>query len=227
MKLKFFVVFIALAMVCAFSYNADAQTMMTTDVVLIRVGYIPMSTVTADEVTFEDGTVLDNDPDDLEHKGFAFNGEYNLNMSPVWIGIGLEYQYLEEDDDENIAQFIMPQANIKFITAAGFYVGAGLAGKYMMSYSYEGADPDVNDADYDKKIDLWANGIIGIIMPIGEGLFFNLEGRFGYNLTNSQYEDGEVDIIGLGKGDMETKTKSAYDIGIYAGIGFRAAYTGI
>ncbi len=218
MKLKFFVVFIAMAMVFAFSYNADAQ--MTTDVILIRVGYIPMYTVTADEVVREDGSVIDDDPDDMEHNGYALNGEYNLNMSPVWIGIGLEYQYTIEDENDDIAQFIMPQANVKFVTAAGFYVGAGLAGKYMMSYSYEGEGDE--DVDVDKEIDLWANGIVGIIMPIGEGLFFNLEGRFGYNLTNNQYENGSSDNM-----DYEIKTNSAYDIGIYAGIGFRAEYTGI
>ncbi len=219
MKVKILAVLAAFTLVFAFAFHADAQ-MMTTDVVFIKLGYIPSYTVTFDDDYTVDGVTQPGSVDDLEASGFAIQGEYNLNLSPLWLGFGVEYQRLIEDSDDDVIQFLIPQVTAKFVTGAGFYIGAGLAGKYLIAYSYEGDDFD--DQDPDKKIDLWLNGVIGFFMPIAEGVFLDLEGRFGYNLTNSQFESWTVD-----SSDVEFSPSSAYDISIYVGIGFRAFATGI
>jgi hypothetical protein len=219
MKVKILTVLAAFTLVFAFAFNADAQ-MMTTDVVFIKLGYIPSYTVTFDDDVIVDGVTQPGSVPDLEASGFAIQGEYNLNLSPLWLGFGVEYQRLIEKDDDDVIQFLIPQVTAKFVTGAGFYLGAGLAGKYLISYSYEG--DEYNDLEPDKKIDLWAHGVIGFFMPIAEGVFLDLEGKFGYNLTNSQHESLTVDSQ-----DWELSPNSAYDISIYVGIGFRAFATGI
>jgi hypothetical protein len=55
-------------------------------------------------------------------------------------------------------------------------------------------------------------------MPIGEGIFLDLEGRFGYNLTNNQFSEMKVNGV---KGD--TDNKSSFDLAFYVGIGYRAS----
>jgi hypothetical protein len=217
MKFKILAVIAAFTLVFAFAFNADAQE-MTTDVVFIKLGYIPSYTVSFDDDWKEDGVTTTGSVDDLEASGFAIQGEYNLNLSPLWLGFGVEWQRLVEDQDDSVIQFLIPQVTAKFVTGAGFYIGAGLAGKYLIAYSYEGE----GDVEPDKKIDLWLNGVIGFFMPIAEGVFFNVEGKFGYNLTNTQWESFTVDSK-----DYEYSPKSAYDISIYVGIGFRAFATGI
>lgn len=219
MKVKILAVLAAFTMVFAFAFNTDAQE-MTTDVVFIKLGYIPSYTVTFDDDVIVDGATIPGSVDDLEASGFAIQGEYNLNLSPLWLGFGVEYQRLLEDSDDNVIQFLIPQVTAKFVTGAGFYIGAGLAGKYLISFSYEGDLYD--DVEPDKKIDLWLNGVIGFFMPIAEGVFLDVEGKFGYNLTNSQWESGTYD-----SSDVEFSPNSAYDISIYVGVGFRAFATGI
>ena len=219
MKIKILAVLAAFTLVFAFAFNADAQ-MMTTDVVFIKLGYIPSYTASFDDDWKIDGVTQAESADDREHSGFAIQGEYNLNLNPLWLGFGVEYQRLIEDKDDDVIQFLIPQVTAKFVTGAGFYLGAGLAGKYLIAYSYEGDQPE--DIEADKKIDLWLNGVIGFFMPIAEGVFLDLEGKFGYNLTNSQWESWTAD-----SSDVEFSPKSAYDISIYVGIGFRAFATGI
>lgn len=203
MKLKIMSVLAAFAMVAAFSLNADAQY-MTQDVIFLKAGYIPVYNVSYDE----EG----DDWPDLESRGFAIQGEYNLNFSGFWLGFGMEYQYTKVDleNSKNIAnQFILPMASIKVAAVGGLYVGGGIAGKYLI------ATEKNEEYEAKKKVDLWANGILGYHTPIGEGLFLDLEGRFGWNLTNKQFSEYE--------NVSETyKMKNAYDIAFYAGIGFRA-----
>jgi hypothetical protein len=208
MKLRILSVLAALAMVAAFSISANAQY-MTQDVIFLKGGYIPTYNVAFNE---KNG----NKQEDAELKGFAVQGEYNLNFSGFWLGFGLEYQYnrLDVKDEKNLTnQFILPMASIKIAAVGGLYVGGGVSGKYLIateSYS--------NEAEFTKKIDLWANGIIGYHVPIGEGIFFDLEGRFGWNLTNKQFSEYK-DAAGK---TNTLNTKNAYDIAFYAGVGFRA-----
>jgi hypothetical protein len=208
MKFRIFSVLAALAMVATISFSAEAQY-MTQDVIFVKAGYIPVYNVTFKE---KEGFK----PEDEELKGFAVQGEYNLNFSGFWLGFGLEYQYdrLDIKDEKNTTyQFIMPMASIKIAAVGGLYVGGGVSGKYLIA-----ADSFSDGSKYDKKIDLWANGIIGYHVPIGEGVFFDLEGRFGWNLTNKQFSSG-VDAT---DNTVKLKPKNAYDIAFYAGIGFRA-----
>ncbi len=212
MKAKFLSVFAALAMVFAFTLAAQAQYAVTDDVIFLKVGYIPNYTVSFNEA----------DTPDLEFKGFGVAGEYNINFGMVWLGVGLEYQYVYDNKafdttDELTAQFILPQVNVKFVTAGGLYLGAGLAGKYLISNDFSNSD-----VDFDKKIDLWGNILLGYVMPIAEGVYFNVEGRFGYNFTNDQWKEYDS-----GGASNKIKMDSAYDFAIYVGIGFRALSTGL
>jgi hypothetical protein len=207
MKFRIFSVLASLAMVATISFSAEAQY-MTQDVVFVKAGYLPVYNVTFKE---KDG----NKPDDLEFKGFAVQGEYNLNFNGFWMGFGLEYQYdrLNVENSKNLTyQFILPMASVKIAAVGGLYVGGGVAGKYLIAN--ENQD---NGAEVKKKIDLWVNGIIGYHVPIGEGVFFDLEGRFGWNLTNKQFSESTY----LGE-TYKSYPKNAYDIAFYAGIGFRA-----
>jgi hypothetical protein len=209
MKLRIFSVLAALAMAVAFSFSAEAQY-MTQDVVFVKVGYIPTYTI-----SFND--YMGQKVDDAEFKGVAIQGEYNLNFNGFWLGFGMEYQYdrLDVKDEKNKTyQFIMPMASLKVAAVGGLYVGAGVSGKYLIA-----AESDSDGTKYDKKIDLWANGILGYHVPIGEGIFFDLEGRFGWNLTNKQFSSGKDGSTGA---TMTLDPKNAYDIAFYAGIGFRA-----
>jgi hypothetical protein len=216
MRSKLIAVFSALVFVFAFSAAGGAQT-LTSDIVFLKVGYIPVGSV-----EFDDNLM---DVNGLDLAGLAIQGEYNLNFDNLWIGFALEYQRLNTEYDiegttekfKHCNQFIQPMVSLKLAALGGLYVGAGLSGKYLIATETVEDDSTVPATEYEweKKIDLWANGIIGYYMPIGEAVFLDLEGRFGYNLTNDQftkYEDvsGDIDI------------KSSYDIAFYVGIGTRA-----
>lgn len=207
MKFKIFSIFAALAMVICFSFGASAQY-MTQDVIFLKAGYIPVYNVTFNE---KDGYK----PDDSESRGFALQGEYNLNFNGFWLGFGMEYQYTKLDlkNEKNIAnQFILPMASIKIATVGGLYVGGGVSGKYLIA-----TEADSSGSKTKKKIDLWANGIIGYYVPIGEGVFLDLEGRFGWNLTNKQFSETEWQ-----NATYKSDPKNGYDIAFYVGVGFRA-----
>ncbi len=191
MKTKITTLLGGLTMLVALSTTAFAQTEMTDDVVFVKLGY------TKTTVTY-DGT------DDFDLSGVGIQGEYNINISPMIVGVGMEYQYVTGDYETKIS-FLNPMVTAKFMTAGGFYAGAGLSGRYMLSYE------DKYGNDEDKKFDLWVQGTLGFMMPIDEGVYFDLEGKFGYNLTKNQYD----------------KADSAYDLSVYAGIGFRAFSTGL
>ncbi|HDP80907.1 MAG TPA: hypothetical protein ENN21_08710 [Spirochaetes bacterium] len=196
MKSRFLVVMAALAMVFAFSFGAQAQT-LTSDIVFLKFGYVPLNTYEYDVAGSEQ----------VESSGLAIQGEYNLNFNNFWIGFGLEYEYLWwKDNGDYKWAYLTPQVSAKFAAMGGLYVGAGLAGKYLISYD----SPSGSDYDPDKKIDLWVNGILGYYMPIGEAVFLDLEGRFGYNLTNQQWADDD-------------DVKNSYELAFYVGIGYRAS----
>lgn len=230
MKIRHLVYLIALATLFFLPHNADAQ-FMTEDLILIKVGYVPISTV-----GFDEGVIIDDIESpttkigDLESKGFAVQGEYNLIFGSFWVGFGFEYQRLVVDsfsvgstDAEEFANhFICPMLSAKFAAIGGLYLGAGLAGKYLIStedFSYENG---TDKMEFDKKIDLWANAILGYHIPVGEGIFLDIEGRFGYNLTNKQYEKMNSEDIAGAESKYEYTPSSAYDIAFFVGIGTRA-----
>jgi hypothetical protein len=209
MKAKVFAIFAALAMVFAFSYSASADS-LSTDIVFLKLGYVPVYTYEYDTSNSET----------FDWSGFAIAGEYNLNFNNFWLGFGLEWKRMQGSDfgsgitgeDKFVAQFLSPQFSAKFAALGGLYVGAGVEGKYLISSKvpegYEKAD---------KKIDLWVDGILGYYTTTPwDGVFFDFEGKFGYNLTNNQFKDK----------DSDTKIKSNYDITLYVGIGYRASPMG-
>ncbi len=218
MKVKFFAVLAALLMLGAFAVPASAQYAVTDDVIFLRVGY-SQQTVTSDRFEIVGGPPADTNPDDFEWSGFSAQGEYNLNLNGILLGFGLEYSYMTEDEGDYIAQYLTPQVSAKFITAGGFYIGAGLAGKYLMAQSFEG--DWVDDLEWDKKIDLWGNLMVGFIMPVSEYYYVDVQGRFGWNLTNQQFESAQGTYLGTDY-DIEVETASAYDIAIYM-FGFVAS----
>ncbi len=206
MKAKVFAIFAALAMVFAFSYGASAQT-LTTDIVFLKLGYVPVYTFEYDTANSET----------YDWTGFAIAGEYNLNFDNFWLGFGLEWKRMQGSDfgsgasgeDKYINQFISPQFSAKFAAMGGLYVGAGVEGKYLIN-----SKGPAGFEKPDKKIDLWVNGILGyyVVSP-WDGVFFDLEGRFGYNVTNNLYKDYFI---------TDKKITSNYDITLYVGIGYRA-----
>lgn len=222
MKTKLMLVFAMFCMVFAFSYNANAQY-MTGDVVFLKLGWVPTYTVSFDKD--EDGETKK----DVESSGFAVQGEYNLNLDGILLGFGLEYERVETElgedyDDLKINNsFITPMVSVKLATEGGFYIGAGLSGKYLigtekMEGTYAGYPFEM---EFKKTIDLWANGILGYHVPVAEGIFLDLEGRFGWNLTNKQFDKIDLTMNGTTE-ELNIKAKNAYDIAFYVGIGTRA-----
>lgn len=209
MKSKMFAIAAALLLIGAVTVPAFSQE-LTNDVVVIRAGWIPAYTV-----GFEPA-----DSEDAEFTGFGVMGEYNLNLNPVLIGFGLEYQRVvdegENGADDAIAGFLIPQVTAKFMAAGGFYIGAGVAGRYLINYDLG------SGVETDKTIDLWLNGVIGYIAMISDGIYLDIMGRFGYNLTNSTWD--EVESGGV---TSKNKPDSAYDIAVYIGIGFKSFQTGL
>ena len=195
MKSKLFQFIFVVAFVFSLPFIANAQY-LTTDLVLLKVGYVPIYTVSFDE----------DNADDSENKGIAVQGEYNLNSGNFWLGFGFEYQRMVNDDeDDYINHFLLPMVSAKFVATGGLYVGAGLAGKYLVS-----AETPSGAEEPDKKIDLWVNGIMGYHLPIAEAVFLDIEGRFGWNITNQQFDESSKEV------------SNAYDLGFYIGIGTRA-----
>lgn len=210
MKFKKLAVLSAFFMIFAGSYSVNAQD-ITEDIVFLKGGWIPNYTV-----IYEDEVKKD----DVVAEGFAVQGEYNLNFDGFWLGFGFEYQRVvdagKKGADDTVMQFIQPMASAKITAVGGLYLGAGLSGKYLISINKPDDEPIPT-----KKIDLWVNGVLGYYMPITEGVYLDLEGRFGWNLTNNQFSEEEQ----AGQ-TIDVKTKSAYDMAFYLGIGTHALGTG-
>ncbi|HDP80906.1 MAG TPA: hypothetical protein ENN21_08705 [Spirochaetes bacterium] len=196
MKSRLIMILAACAMVIALASGLRAQT-LSTDIVFLKAGYVPL-------YTYELDTGV-NAP--VDYSGFAIQGEYNLNFNNFWLGFAVEYSRLYFDSKPDIIHsFLTPRVSAKLAAAGGLYIGAGLSGKYLISVVMPSGGKD----EPDKKIDLWADGILGYYLPIAEAVFLDLEGRFGYNLTRQQFADNN-------------DVKYNYDIAVYLGIGYRAA----
>ncbi len=246
MRFKILSLLAVIALLLSFSYNANAQ-FMTEDLLLLKVGYVPVS-----PVTFDDGVTINDFKDsaytdkgeykigEIESSGFAVQGEYNLIYDNFWLGFSLEYQRIASDsfnytntDQINYREvkakkfnndFIIPMISAKFAAEGGFYVGAGLSGKYLISSeTLEFKNSPGLEGTFEKEIDLWANGIIGYHVPVAEGVFLDVEGRFGYNITNEQFTRMKLEDTTTSAYPeiWELTPKSAYDITFYVGVGVR------
>ncbi|HON78362.1 MAG TPA: hypothetical protein PK544_07720 [Spirochaetota bacterium] len=222
--------------------SAQAQYAITNDVIFVRAGFIPVSQTSFDEGwsgVNPSGASSSNttaDVQDLEGSGFAVNAEYNLNLGNVWIGFGIEYQRVSsefsiaetgsttQDFSEHVNQFIQPMVTAKFVAAGGFYAGLGISGKYLIATEKINSNttPDLN-GEWDSKLDLWGHVVAGFFFPVAEGVYFDVEGRFGINITNNQFES----MSGNGPAEANVSPKNSYDIALYVGVGFRALSTGL
>lgn len=220
----------ALVVFMGVTVAAQAQYGVTGDVIFVRLGY---SSLTVDNTEIKSGsTVVDPNPNELEGNGFNVQGEYNLNLTNFLIGFGLEYTYMKakiadsgsDPDSEFTLQFLAPYVSAKFLTAGGFYIGAGLSGRYLMNQSDDSSGTD--EIEWDKKIDLWGNLMLGFIMPVAEYYYVDVQGRFGYNLTNNQFESFDMTSGGTTTA-LDNDINSQYDFAIYVGFGFRAVSTGL
>ncbi|MCX8123814.1 MAG: hypothetical protein N3F66_06580, partial [Spirochaetes bacterium] len=167
---------------------------MTDDVAFLRVGY-------------QWNTLKPDAPNatDIKLNGVAIEGEYNLNLGGMLLGFSLEYAYLSWTEDKAYDYgFLSPMVTLKFLAPGGFYIGPGLSLRYLMS-SYQ---PDIYP-EPDSEVDLWVNGVAGYMAPIAEGIYLDLQARFGWNLTKNQFEDSYSKID---KND---------DMAFYVGFGSR------
>ncbi len=238
---KLFVLCFALIAAAGIALPAHAQ-MLSGDIVFLKAGYIPVSeTAFKNGLSYTRGTSTSYDSGitltDVTQKGWALQGEYNLNIHQnVWIGFGLEYQRLKTDEivityslpgysRDTISavtnQYVQPMVSLKFVAVGGLYIGGGFSVKYLMS-STKVTNPEDAAESYEWKseADLWANAVMGYFFPVSEGVYLNLEGRFGYSLTNNQFKKIEG-VDGSGSYTIGLCPKRTYDIAFYAGFGFR------
>lgn len=173
---------------------------MTDDVAFLRIGY-QWNTYKPDIANAEDTKL----------NGVAIEGEYNLNLGGMLLGFSLEYAYLSHADvKEYDYGFLSPMVSLKFLAPGGFYVGPGVSARYLMSsYLPKGVE------EPDSEIDLWVNGVAGFMTPIAEGIYLDVQARFGWNLTKNQFEEPGV------------KIDNNYDVAFYVGVGTRTRSTGI
>ncbi len=172
---------------------------MTDDVAFLRAGY-QWNTIKWDASGQNDGKL----------NGFVIEGEYNLNLGGMLAGFSLEYAYVSDNDDKSWDYgFLSPMASLKFLAPGGFYIGPGLSLRYLMSsYLPKGA------GEPDSEVDLWVNGVAGFMTPVAEGIYVDLQARFGWNLTKNQFSEvGDID--------------KNYDMAFYVGFGTRTRSTGI
>lgn len=175
---------------------------MTDDVAFLRVGY-QWNTLKPDS----------DDPNakDFKLNGVAIEGEYNLNLGGMLLGFALEYAYLSSTEDKAYDYgFLSPMVTLKFLAPGGFYIGPGLSARYLM-----GSYLPKNETEPDSEVDLWVNGVAGFMTPIAEGIYLDLQARFGWNLTKGQFEEPGY------------KIDKNYDMAFYIGFGTRTRSTGI
>jgi len=196
---KKFALCILVAAVACMTTGLQAQE-MTDDVAFLRLGY-------------QWNTLKYDLPDNEEYKynGVAIQGEYNLNLGGMLLGFSLEYAYLSYTEEKSYDfGFLTPMVALKFLAPGGFYIGPGVSLKYLMSsYLPKGVE------EPDSEIDLWVNGVAGWMTPIAEGIYLDLQARFGWNVTKNQFEITGVD------------TDTNYDLAFYVGFGTRTRSTGI
>jgi len=229
---KQFVYFVGLAVFVSLvsgAVSASAE-MPSENFMVVRLGYVPFTKVVTGTGT---GTAESGwDPDSRAYnyisRGPAFNIEYNINASPVLIALGLEYRLLwtkfsfgegvpgsKATFDDGMQHFILPMVMAKYMTPGGVYIGAGISGKLLVAA--ERLKPMSSRVEYTQMLDYWAVAAVGYMLKLDDGLFIDLQGRFGYNLTNSQYTELKD------KGTGETTffdVKSSYGAAFYAGVAF-------
>ncbi len=152
---------------------------MTDDVAFLRIGY-QWNTLKPDVVGATD----------MKLNGVAIEGEYNLNLGGMLLGFALEYAYLSDADEKAFDYgFLSPMVTLKFLAPGGFYIGPGVSARYLMSsYLPKGA------AEPDSEIDLWVNGVAGYMAPVAEGIYLDVQARFGWNVTKNQFEPSGSEI---------------------------------
>ncbi|MEW6525144.1 MAG: outer membrane beta-barrel protein [Spirochaetota bacterium] len=190
---------ILMAAVACMTTGLQAQE-MTDDVAFLRVGY-------------QWNTIKYDDPnaDDSKLNGMAVEGEYNLNLGGMLLGFALEYAYLSDKDNKAYDfGFLTPMVTVKFLAPGGFYIGPGVSLRYLMS-SYL----PKSETEPDSEVDLWVNGVAGFMTPIAEGIYFDVEARFGWNLTKNQFAETGYEI------------DKNYNMALYIGVGTRTRATGI
>lgn len=190
---------ILVAAVAFMTTGLQAQE-MTDDVAFLRVGY-QWNTLKPDVPNAED----------FKLNGLGVEGEYNLNLGGMLLGFSLEYAYLSYTEEKAYDYgFLTPMVALKLLAPGGFYIGPGISLRYLMS-SY--LPKEVEEPD--SEVDLWVNGVAGFMTPVAEGIYLDIQARFGWNLTNNQFED------------WFDKIDKAYNLAVYAGIGTRTRATGI
>lgn len=221
--------------ILSLTLNANAQ-FMTDDLFILKAGYIPYGVVSFDKgLKLEGAEYPEIKINDIKTSAvnFAVSAEYNLIFGIFWIGIGIEYQRVSSDkfaiEDAEYEKFnndfLLPVLSFKFDVFEGLYTGAGISGKYLLSADkplIKDSESDPARGSFDKKMDLWANYIIGYNLRVAENVSVVFEGRFGYNITNRQYDKITMerpDGTELEKYDLSPKL--AYDAAVYVGIGIR------
>jgi len=154
--------------------------------------------------------------------GSAVNVEYTMNAMPVLFSFGIEYRRLKTEFYQSMAdsvklkvydgnvQFLMPMIQTKYMIPSGVYVGIGLSAHWMIN-----ADKLTDNSEISSKIDYWTVVLVGYMMKLHENLFLDVQGKFGYNLTNAQYSEAK-------KKDQYyfMNVKSSYDAAFYVGVGY-------
>ena len=118
-------------------------------------------------------------------------------------------------------QYIMPSVTVKYLTAAGFYIGTGIALKYLaVTEAVKPENVDDFSLEFDREFDFWSITMVGCIMTINQGLYLDVQGRFGYNVTHNQYSSLKFkDSVESGTAYLMPRT--AYDATILVGVGMK------
>jgi len=167
------------------------------DFAVIRAGYTPFTTVNYNPGMGSPGQPYGADfiMYDFNAHGPAISIEYNINSKPVLLSFGLEYSVLQStskfSDGTDIYKpknhwfhFIAPGLMMKYLTESGVYAGIGFSGKYKISNNEL-----KENIQFKSKIDYWINISAGYMMKLQENYYLDIQGRFGYNLTNNQFSD--------------------------------------
>jgi len=195
------------------------------DFVVARIGYVPYTNVEFGHGAVGTESGRSWNPDitlyDFKSVGPALNVEYTMNAMPVLFSFGIEYRrlktelYQSEADSVKLkvynsnVQFLVPMILAKYMIPSGVYVGIGLSAHWMIN-----ADKLTDNSEISSKIDYWTVVLAGYMMKLHENLFLDVQGKFGYNLTNAQYSEAK-------KKDHYyfMNVKSSYDAAFYVGVG--------
>ena len=220
MKFKLYCVLL-LASLLLFSAGSLFGETPSGDFAVIRAGYTPITTVNYNPGMGSPGQPYGADflVYDFKAHGPAFNIEYNINSKPVLLSFGLEYSMLAntfkvsdgtgwDKYKETQLHFLMPGLMMKYLTESGIYAGIGLSGKYKLSN-------EERSLYWKPRIDYWLNISAGYMMKLHENYYLDIQGRFGYNLTNNQFS--ELEDKASGERYM-APINSSCDAAIFVGV---------